>query len=1050
MYDESAQNGNMYENDPALSVASSFGTAAKHGAPQPGIAPTSAATNASAPSSSSAPSFSWQKNTNTNATASAPTSEASSAPVLSPRLQVRGAAGNLASLRNVDPRYSAAEEDLLRKASPSGSSVPSSPAPTLSTNNEIRRTTPSISPRLRYTSQSRRTAAPIQETSPDTKAALALEKPSLLSSAQLQAEATTLPYQPQPSKHLNRLETPSHHTAAPNVNAQQSQTSAHLNAPSQPQRTAAPTLSAQAQQQRTATPTLGAQPQTQRAAAPTLGAQPQTQRAAAPTLGAQPYQPRTAATLGAPAQQQRTVAPTLGAQPQAQRATSQTLGAQPYQPRTAATLGAPAQQQRTAAPTLGAQPQAQRATSQTLGAQPYQPRTAATLGAPAQQQRTAAPTLGAQPQAQRATSQTLGAQPYQPRTAATLGAPTQQQRTAAPTLGAQPQTQRAAAPSLGAQPYQPRTAATLGAQTRTTAAPNVGTSAKMRGASSASPTLGAHTQRTQAPDPYQPGKAANYPATQTGSSVSATATAAHSSVSLAKSATAEATAKPRRRPSVPNQPVLKNGANNRGGAKAQSGRPIPTVSATPPKEFLKEKERKALLAQRVAEYNNIQSYYAGYMAYYEQQQNRLEQLIKDEKTSSIERKHLFEQQSDLYQKQRALFQLQTSLYEFVSSKNFDPSSSLPFTPLDDEAASGPKKFDKSPEEHWSAILGSEIKKQPKKQHKRESEKPYKITKKHESVLERRMRRMEELKRWEKEWKQYYKTDSFWRKQRYWGAFLFIVGVAILVGILNISNVLKWFAADYEVPLLPIETHDLKTNYRHSYIPVHKGDMVPVDSRLISEKSPYNVMALRNGGNLRIDKYSDVLIESLKTDKNERFLSGFFLRQGRVFAYSTPKSMVFMLTPQVRVTPVNDQNTMYAVALKTDAGGKQFTLLSVYRGMCVVGYTTGTLQTVRVNAGQSLKSYPTRLGVPEGLRLPDKWTKWNYSWDATDTYISPLASPKLSQDPEEEEEETLEEEANANAVEAFTKKQAADKQKEAKAKAKKKANKRKSKTKKTKN
>ena len=395
MYDESAQNGNMYENDPALSVASSFGTAAKHGAPQPGIAPTSAATNASAPSSSSAPSFSWQKNTNTNATASAPTSEASSAPVLSPRLQVRGAAGNLASLRNVDPRYSAAEEDLLRKASPSGSSIPSSPAPTLSTNNEIRRTTPSISPRLRYTSQSRRTAAPIQETSPDTKAALALEKPSLLSSAQLQAEATTLPYQPQPSKHLNRLETPSHHTAAPNVNAQQSQTSAHLNAPSQPQRTAAPTLSAQAQQQRTA-----------------------------------------------------------------------------------------------------------------------------------------APTLGAQPQAQRATSQTLGAQPYQPRTAATLGAPTQQQRTAAPTLGAQPQTQRAAAPSLGAQPYQPRTAATLGAQTRTTAAPNVGTSAQMRGASSASPTLGAHTQRTQAPDPYQPGKAANYPATQTGSSVSATATAAHSSVSL--------------------------------------------------------------------------------------------------------------------------------------------------------------------------------------------------------------------------------------------------------------------------------------------------------------------------------------------------------------------------------------------------------------------------------------------------------------------------------------------------------------------------------------
>ena len=699
--------------------------------------------------------------------------------------------------------------------------------------------------------------------------------------------------------------------------------------------------------------------------------------------------------MGAQPQQQRTSAPTLGTQTQAQRAAAPALGAQPYQPRTAATLGTQTQQQR--------------ATATTLGAQPYQPRTAATLGTQTQQPRAAATTLGAQP--------------YQPRTAATLGTQTQQQRATATTLGAQPQAQRGAITT-------------------------VGTQAPGNQRSSTSHTLGAQAQRSQAPDPYQPGKAANYPAA--GSRSSVPTAAASTSVPLAKGATAEVQPKPRRRPSVPNQPVLKNGVNNRGGVKTQGGRPIPTVSATPPKEFLKEKERKALLAQRVAEYNNIQSYYAGYMAYYEQQQNRLEQLIKDEKTSSIERKHLFEQQSDLYQKQRALFQLQTSLYEFVSSKNFDPSSSLPFTPLDDETTSGPKKFDKSPEEHWSAILGSEIKKQPKKQHKHESEKPYKITKKHESVLERRMRRMEELKRWEKEWKQYYKTDSFWRKQRYWGAFLFIVGVAIVVGILNISNVLKWFAADYEVPLLPIETHNLKTNYRRSYIPVHKGDMVPVDSRLISDKSPYNVMALRNGGNLRIDKYSDVLIESLKTDKNERFLSGFFLKQGRIFAYSTPESMVFMLTPQVRVTPVNDQNTMYAVALKTDANGKQFTLLSVYRGMCVVGYTTGTLQTVRVSAGHSLKSYPTRLGVPEGLRLPDKWTKWNYSWDTTDTYISPLASPKLIQEPEEEEEETLEEEANTNAVEAFTKKQAADKQKEAKAKAKKKASKRKSKTKKMKN
>ncbi len=947
MHDESAQNSNMYGNGSTSLAASSFDAATKQVELQPSAVHTGPTVRTSTPPVSSAPSFSWQKTTNT--AVSTPVSQATSAPVLSQRLQVKGAVGNLASLRNVDPRYSAAEEALLSDVIPSDSPAPSPVTPTIAVSTE-RRTTPSISPRLRYTSQSRRTAAPIQEVSPDSKAALALEKPSQISSAQLQAEATSLPYKPQPSQQLSRLERPIHHTATPITNAQP--------------RSTAPTLGAQTQPR-------------QRAAAPTLGVQP-TQQHPTPALGAQPYQPRTAASLGTQTRGAAPTAPTLGAQPQRQRTTAPTLGAQ-TQPQQATT------------PTLSAQPTQQRPTP-ALGAQPYQPRTAASLGT---QTRGAAPTLGAQPQ---------------------------QQRTTAPTLGAQTQPQQATAPNLSAQTTQQQRTATS--------------------------TLGTQTQARRTPDPYQPGKAANYPATQPGADVSTDTTARNTSATSVKNVP-ETAAKPRRRPSVPNQPILKNSASNRGGSKTQSARPVPTVSATPPKEFLKEKERKALLAQRVAEYNNIQSYYASYMAYYEQQQNRLEQLIKDEKTSSIERKHLFEQQSDLYQKQRALFQLQTSLYEFVSSKTFNPSSPLPFTPLDEEAAAGPKKFDKSPEEHWSAILGSEIKKQPKKQHKRENEKPYKITKKHESVLERRMRRMEELKRWEKEWKQYYKTDSFWRKQRYWGAFLFIVGVAIVVGILNISNVLKWFASDYEVPLLPIETHDLKTNYQQGYIPVHKGDMVPVDSRLISEKSPYNVMALRNGGNLRIDKYSDLLIENLKTDKNGRFLSGFFLRQGRVFAYSTPESMVFIMTPQVRITPVNDKNTMYAVALKTDAKGNQFTLLSVYRGMCVVGYTTGTLQTVRISAGQALKSYSTRLGTPEGLRQPDKWTKWNYNWDATDTYISPLASPKITNEPEEEEEETLEEEASTNAVEAFTKKQAADKEKEAKAKAKKKANKQKSKTKKMK-
>ncbi|MGN0012084.1 MAG: hypothetical protein ACI37J_02060, partial [Candidatus Bruticola sp.] len=231
MYDESAQNGNMYGNGSALSADSSFNAAAKENTPQSSATPINASVHASTASGPSAPSFSWQKNPNTSFSASA--SEATSTPILSPRLQVRGA-------------------------------VPSSAATTLSSNLETRRTSSSISPRLRYTSQSRRTAAPIQETSPEAKAALALEKPSLLSSTQLQAEATTLPYQSQASQHLNRLESPSHHAAEPTANTQLRPATQSLNAQPQP-RTAA-TLGAPAQAQRTTAPTLGAQTQTQRAA----------------------------------------------------------------------------------------------------------------------------------------------------------------------------------------------------------------------------------------------------------------------------------------------------------------------------------------------------------------------------------------------------------------------------------------------------------------------------------------------------------------------------------------------------------------------------------------------------------------------------------------------------------------------------------------------------------------------------------------------------------------------------------------------------------------
>ena len=66
MYDESAQNGNMYGNGSALSADSSFNAAAKEKTPQSSATPINASVHASTASGPSAPSFSWQKNTNTN------------------------------------------------------------------------------------------------------------------------------------------------------------------------------------------------------------------------------------------------------------------------------------------------------------------------------------------------------------------------------------------------------------------------------------------------------------------------------------------------------------------------------------------------------------------------------------------------------------------------------------------------------------------------------------------------------------------------------------------------------------------------------------------------------------------------------------------------------------------------------------------------------------------------------------------------------------------------------------------------------------------------
>ena len=432
-------------------------------------------------------------------------------------------------------------------------------------------------------------------------------------------------------------------------------------------------------------------------------------------------------------------------------------------------------------------------------------------------------------------------------------------------------------------------------------------------------------------------------------------------------------------------------------------KPEVVQQAPDPEEVAREQAYKALLAKRVDEYNRIQAYYAKHMAVYEEEQKRLDALMVNPHTSDVEKAHIFDKQTEVYAKQQKIFQLQNSLYDLVSGKNYNPETELPFTPLNGDPNDILNADEANAEEHWSAILGGKLsksggkgqQKSKKNKKKDQGEDFYKIDKRHESYMDARRRRLAENERWKKKWDKYYKTDSFWRRQRYIGAFAAIVIICIVFLILNNHAVFEWMAEDYEVPMRPIETNLLKTNYQTGYLSVHNNDTVPTNSVLTSDKSPYNVMALRNGGSLRIDKFTKVTVNHLETSKtDESFMSAFYMEYGRICACSTATSQVRLITPEIRIYPTREKPTLYCAAVKNRGTAEECTLLSVYRGACNIVFTNGSLDTHTVEAGQCVKAFTHRIDPPTRLRVPDKWIKWNYSWDSPKLYISPLATPKL--------------------------------------------------------
>ena len=497
----------------------------------------------------------------------------------------------------------------------------------------------------------------------------------------------------------------------------------------------------------------------------------------------------------------------------------------------------------------------------------------------------------------------------------------------------------------------------------------------------------------------------------------------------------------KRRPSAPELTLRNSGSQRSSSASGSEDtrdkkptprvggrvRPQVVIQTVDPIEEARLKERQALMTKRVEEYNDIQSYYAHHMALYEQQQSHFEELIQNPATSTLERNHIFEQQNAIYEKQRALFQLQSNLYEYVSNSNFDPSIPIPFTPIDG-VSTEPDKPEKDVADEWAKMLGGDgsaderDKKRRKKQNRKGLSEPefYKIGRKHESVLERRQRRMAELKRWQKQWQYIYRTDTFWRRQRYVGVVVAIIGLGLLLWILNINNFFKWMGSDYEPPLIPIAAEGLKTDYGTSRLDVLVNQVVQTGRHLITSNNPYNVMKLRHGATLRLDKFTDVIIDSVNTRKDESIDVVFILKQGRVYACNLPGSTIKVITPQIRIYPVEDDNPpSYSATIRRDSNS-EYTLVNVYHGKCKIMYTTGRLDTVILNGGQSMKSYATNLGHPVPLLPGDKWIKWNFGWDEADSYFSPLTDPRYTRKADNKHNDSSKDSKNAKANKAQAK------------------------------
>lgn len=239
-----------------------------------------------------------------------------------------------------------------------------------------------------------------------------------------------------------------------------------------------------------------------------------------------------------------------------------------------------------------------------------------------------------------------------------------------------------------------------------------------------------------------------------------------------------------------------------------------------------------------------------------------------------------------------------------------------------------------------------------------------------------------------QWAKWYSQQKYWQRHRQLVGLGVILVVSVLCLIAYAKPILDYIASLYESPLETAITTDLVYVARPDVI-IPANTLVKTDAHFKSQDSRVNVIRVRGGGNLRIDRDTVLELQHLGGNEDTGDIASFSLTAGRAFAFCQPKSLVDIETSIVRVIPSKQIPTCYEIQHSSDPSGKAYTIVRVFSGQARICTASGYLVSQTLKSRQQLKAYAHNLGAVSEISPPyDNWSHWNNSWQVPDQIATP--------------------------------------------------------------